>query len=1580
MRIVNVGLRGFTGLSLLAAVVFCSILFLTPSASAQSQPLAFENNYFVTGDYTVGGVGLRGQGRGGLATGTISIPDTTYGANSASATPIPAGADIVAAFLYWETVESSSTSFQGQNGFFQNYAITGTVLGNPNAPVSWSSGGCSGSANGTKTLRTYRADVRPFLPVGADGSVQANSRYTVSLPDSGSNGSTTPLTLGATLVLVWRVLDKSNPPTVPLNAIMFFDGSYAPTNGSTTMTLPMWGFYQPTQSPTVKLTHIVGSGQTNKFQQVFFGNSPLTPPNQAAFPGIYSGSWDNPTYVSSNPTYPFTLNPTDSTATTQVVPSSSNSGCVTWGAVVMSTTVQDTDNDGLLDSWEAASGYCDAVSGSTSCGSSSPYWVSLPNADPLHKDVFIQLDYMYGCSAYNADGTCSSVGHSHLPPPDATNQIQQLLGKVGHDITVHYDFKNGIQEQNCVDQPGANPPVYCAFPSTKATNTCNPANGDVCQPGIVGWKSGYEAIKSQPLNYPDNVTCLQNPDTCVRRFQHGRKDSYHYALFGHALAASTFNFRSGSLVSVSISGTTVTITTASPHHLVVSATAPNGRVSFSDAITSPGLNGLYFVKSVSPAGDPNATTFTVQLSNVPSGTKVPSPTPITDPAFSVTPGKIGSGSGYSDIGGADSLITLGMWGPDGQTVNAQAGTFLHEFGHSISLTHGGYYFDNALKPFLPTFEANCKANYLSVMNYLFQVDLLGPNGVLDYSTQQLTSLDENNLSNLSLTDGTDPETATTKWYTTVAPFGIGTPATHYCNGVPLPVSNPPQMFRVEGSTKDIVWDNNKLDINFDSKFTGLRGYDDWSNIDLRQVGATGSDVAGGIQSFGGGIQSFGGGIQSFGGGIQSFGGGIQSFGGGIQSFGGGQGAGELDFTEATSVTRPPRNLVATPSDTRASHSVALGWDPPTFGQVDKYKIYRGDNPAGWPQVQATIGLTDGPTGIVDCTTYTYLVSDTSATTGNESTATGPATYNVPCPAAGLALAQTVTNNVNGVTLTWSAAPTTSGAVYGYNIYRDNGSTAGTTGSPIATVVGGTSTTYTDTNVTTNSTYTYSVTAVLVDATGCAPNTNCRESTQISKTITVSFKQQQTITFTPNPLPDKTWGDADFSVTATASSSLAVSFAAAPATNCTVDSTTGTAMVHIIHAGACTITASQAGDATYYPAPNVDRPFTINKANPSVSVTGYNLVYDGNPHTATGTAKGAGKYSGDTITTLDLSGTTHTNAATYNDTWNFNDTSGNYNNTSGSVTDVIQKANPTIAVAPYSVNYDGAAHSATGTATGVKGENLIAMLNLSGTIHTSPGTYTDTWAFVDTTGNYNNATAQITDVIIPAVATVNMTVTPSPSTLGQSLQVNFSTSNSSGGGTPTGTIGLSDVSGASCSATLAGGAGTCTLTLPVIQNGKAVVGNRVLTASYSGDANFASKTVTKTTGVYYNFVGYLSPLSLGAYSGSFNLGKSIPIKWQLLTSNGTSISMDQLDLTKLTLIAVFNGKPINGGCPVNSVGATKLILFSAISGAPGNSSFKYGSNQYAFNWDTTVSDGAGCYTITLQLDDGSNVKTTSLQLK
>ena len=161
---------------------------------------------------------------------------------------------------------------------------------------------------------------------------------------------------------------------------------------------------------------------------------------------------------------------------------------------------------------------------------------------------------------------------------------------------------------------------------------------------------------------------------------------------------------------------------------------------------------------------------------------------------------------------------------------------------------------------------------------------------------------------------------------------------------------------------------------------------------------------------------------------------------------------------------------------------------------------------------------------------------------------------------------------------------------------------------------------------------------------------------------------------------------------------------------------------------------------------------INKADAIINVIPYSVTYDGNVHTATGTAKGAQQ---EPLAGLNLGGTSHTSAGVYNDTWSFIDSTGNYNNATGSVADTISKANANVSVTPYNVTYDGSVHIATGSVTGVGG-TVLSGLDLTGTSHTNAGSYSDNWSFTDTTGNYNNATGLVNDVVSKANATVNVT--------------------------------------------------------------------------------------------------------------------------------------------------------------------------------------------------------------------------------
>ena len=949
---------------------FLLMVGLVQTGFAQATPpLSFGNNYFVTGDYVVAGVGLRGLGVNGFATKQFTMPD----ANSVPATGVPPGVDIVAALLYWETVESSQTTLAGQKGFFRpvfpggpatGYPITGAVLGNPNAPVSWSSGGCSGSSQGSKTMRTYSADVRPYLPQDSKGNILANGTYEVSLADSGSNGGGAPLTLGASLIIIYRALSSS----LPLTSVVIYDGAFAPANGSSTMSQTLQGFYEAASSPISKLTHIVGNGQSNKYETVSLNgiNLPSLYGSLPPFPGFYNGSWDNPTWSFPSANYLNDTNPIkagDASATTMVTPNSSNGGCVSWGVVVVGTTVENSDNDGLLDVWKQNSGYCDASVNNGVCSKTDPSWVSLAGATLGEKDLFVEIDYM--CSIVNADATCDTTnGYSFYPSSNALSMMENAFSP--HGVSIHFVPGNAgypaaiatgaIQEQTCTDTTDASGnPVLCPYNETMINGVPTPT----APPGVVGWKAGFEFLKNQPLNYPDETSCEQALNgPCIRRFQHGRKDSYHYAVLAHAVGVPEWGLEDGSLTSVVASGNTVTFTTSAPHGLI----AGTDRVTIADAITTSSLNGTYVVQSAS------GNVFTIQS---PTATNS-SYSVLTDPNLSVSSGRVDSISGFSDIGGADSLIALGLWGSAGQTDPVKAGTFMHELGHSNGLTHGGFYFDTQ-NSYVPTPEPNCKPNYQSVMNYQFQVDLLD-NGALDYSEQQLNPLNETSLPpGLTTMDGSALAYSIARWYTPNAPAGVGTAATHHCDGTSISHTDPnPKMFRVEGTADPIApaWVNDS-DVNFDGTLsTSLRGYNDWANLDLRQIGATGSDILGGA----GGHFGLGTGGH-FGLGT----GGHFGLGtGGHFGLGTGTAHGEMSFTTANSFVRPPRNLTA--AQTPPSHYIQLNWVAPTFGQIGSYNIYRSTNGANAVQIGSVSSLTFNDTNVTCGATYSYFVTAVLANT------------------------------------------------------------------------------------------------------------------------------------------------------------------------------------------------------------------------------------------------------------------------------------------------------------------------------------------------------------------------------------------------------------------------------------------------------------------------------------------------------------------------------------------------------------------------------------------------------------------------
>ena len=1027
-------------------------LFLTVTqlglAQSVNGPLNFGNNYFVTGDYVVAGAqGMNTDVAGGYAIGTITVPDPNPGITGAKS--VPPGAEVVAALLYWQTVEKTGTvpgqAGSGENGYFMpvvaggpkapGYPITGVELASSDT-VAFSSGGCTGSSTG-KLVRTYRANVLAALPRDPTGNISANGIYEVFLP---SVGNSTPLTLGASLVLIYRILNS--PAAAPLNAIVIYDGAYAPSTGALTMKQTVQGFYKAASGPVSRLTHIVGQGKSNKFETVYLNNTQLPSlyGREPSFPGYY-GTWDNPTWTfNPNESYVKVANPIPAgapSATTEVMPASSQQGCVSWGAMIVSTTVASSDGDGLVDAWKVKPansnypnpGYCDASVNEGACAPGSASWVDLPGAMQGEKDVFIQLDYM--CSSPTGGDSCTTGdGTNYSFDPRMSGAVNLVINAFNPTpanpahpaIHVHINpcTANGTDQPCVTNQPDVHAIQEAACTDASTTELCAFPG----QPGVVAWKGGFDVVKNQLVDSTSGQTAdcavASPPATCVPRFQPGRRTSWHYVLAAHAVGEPKWNLQDGTLETVKQSGKTVTFTTSAAVGTLTNVnnikgdftqdpSCPDGRVTILGAASNPNLNGTFCLAS---AANPAGTTFTITVSN----SETASYTYATDPNLAVAPGVTGSASGVSDVGGEDSLITLGLWGnpadnghtpdgapaSDGQTESVQAGTFMHELGHSIGLTHGGYTY--AQGTYIPTLGPNCKPNFQSVMNYSFQTTLLTPlnNGtpVPDYSGQALPSLSEGKATTAGVLSGTSY--LNTVWYTPYT--GVGNPVTIHCDGSPNPKNT--SMSQSDTAASALSWAADQ-DINFDGNSTEvLQGYNDWANIDLRQIGATGTNSSaggelnwgGGGQNLGGGGQNLGGGGQNLGGGGQNFGGGGQNLGGGGQSLGGGGqnlgGGGEQDVIIANAATHPPQNSTA--QEGSAPRYITVFWNAPSFGQIGAYKVYRAVNGIGSFTVVGTVSGAPPALTYVDMTAtcnqagYEYFVtavlSANSANPGQESAA------------------------------------------------------------------------------------------------------------------------------------------------------------------------------------------------------------------------------------------------------------------------------------------------------------------------------------------------------------------------------------------------------------------------------------------------------------------------------------------------------------------------------------------------------------------------------------------------------------------
>jgi hypothetical protein len=764
------------------AIALCA----QPGGFAQTpDPLAYARGFLVTGNYVVAGVDLPRAG------GTATLNFSNAGGNA-----VPADAEIVAAFLYWETIQPQAgqgfptAAFRGRP---IDVAKASRLTSLPGTGAScW---GSSGSA--TALLTVYRADVLHMLPKHYDAADKWTGRYlvndadllshnlphhSISLPQQGT-GNRTTTSAGASLVVIYR------HPEEPLRKVLLYDGPHAQTQGEITVQ-SLAGFYRSAVNPRAQLTTIIGSGADNRSERVVFNGQVLaTNPVPAPIDSSSDRGWANPTFdVSAVMALNSTHQSFGETATLRIdhgatTQNSSPYECLTMAAVVFSTTVADVDADGLPDGLEdAALGLKDPPA------PAFPLGQPLPNLHAMgarvgQRDLFIEINAMvaapgtsYGSVEAPFNSQTSQVtdheGHDHLPSPAVLKTVGDALAAGG--IAVHFDVGDLAayhSQFTCEDAQECDAAPYLV-PSSHARGgerISERACAD-CQfkdyPGTVGWPYGFQLYRDAPVNADGaeivGLEALKQAATeqgqLRRRFDRNRQDYFHYALYAHA----------------------------------------RGKAK-------------------------------------PTNERVPS-----------------SVSGVADLPGRNLLITLGLWDTEHFVGSefVQASTTLHETGHNLNLWHGGSpaHFGSKALSTVTFVEPNCKPNYLSSMSYQFQVHgLIDQSGTprIDFSSIAHEGVGEGQLSDSPLFPTARYRAA---WFVPAnSPMAVeqdASVARRYCNGSPFDAGVPaPQMARVESEGVDTVidWDGDPAsvggsgDVNFDGIIDDvLTGFDDWMHVRLDQ--------------------------------------------------------------------------------------------------------------------------------------------------------------------------------------------------------------------------------------------------------------------------------------------------------------------------------------------------------------------------------------------------------------------------------------------------------------------------------------------------------------------------------------------------------------------------------------------------------------------------------------------------------------------------------------------------------------------------------------------------------------------------
>jgi hypothetical protein len=371
--------------------------------------------------------------------------------------------------------------------------------------------------------------------------------------------------------------------------------------------------------------------------------------------------------------------------------------------------------------------------------------------------------------------------------------------------------------------------------------------------------------------------------------------------------------------------------------------------------------------------------------------------------------------------------------------------------------------------------------------------------------------------------------------------------------------------------------------------------------------------------------------------------------------------------------------------------------------------------------------------------------------------------------------------------------------------------------------------------------------------------NFNAAAAVPQTLTV--KSGQTITF--GALAGKTYGDAPFTVSASATSGLPVTFSivSGPAT---ISGST----VTITGAGTVVVRASQAGDATYNPAPDVDQSFTVAKATLTITADPQTKVYGAGDPVLTYIQTGLVNGDQAAVITGSLIRAAGETVGSYAILQGSIAAGGNYTVNFVSANLTVTKATATVTLGTLNFTYDGTAKGTTAT-TSPAGLTVNITYDGSPTAPTNAGSYPVATAVNDP--NYQG-TANGTLTISKASQTI--TFGPLPAKNAGDPSFTLTATASSG-------LTVSYTSSNPAVATVSGS------TVTIVGGGTATI-----TASQAGDGNYSAaaavpQTLTVKTGQTITF-GVLAGKTYGeaAFTVSASATSGLPVTFSIVSGPAT----------------------------------------------------------------------------------------------